>query len=100
METTTLRLDANEGRPCLPPEAVAELLSPELLRRYPESRPLEEALAAKMGLPPERLLATAGADDAIDRCIRAFGRSGATVLSTVPAFEEYAAAAERSSSAA
>jgi histidinol-phosphate aminotransferase len=96
MPNTTLRLNANEGRPCLPPEAAAALLSPELLRRYPESKPLEAALAAKMGLAPERVLATAGADDAIDRAVRAFGRSGATVVSTAPAFEEYAAAAQRS----
>lgn len=92
---TTLRLNANEGRPCLPSEAIAALVDPEVLRRYPESKPLEEALAAKMGLAPERVIATAGADDAIDRAIRAFGRGGATVLSTAPAFEEYAAAAER-----
>ncbi len=95
METPTLRLNANEGRPCLPPESIAALVGAEVLRRYPESRPLEEALAAKMGLPPERVIATAGADDAIDRAVRAFGRGGATVLSTAPAFEEYAAAAER-----
>jgi histidinol-phosphate aminotransferase len=91
-----LKLNANEGRPCLPPGAAAALITPELLRRYPDSKPLEAALAARMGLPPDRVIATAGADDAIDRAIRAFGRSGATVVSTAPAFEEYAAAAERS----
>ena len=53
-------------------------------------------MAARMGLPPERVIATAGADDAIDRAIRSFGNSGALVLSTAPAFEEYAAAAARS----
>ena len=99
METTTLRLDANEGRPCLPPAALAALLDSETLRRYPDSSALEAALAAGMGLPPERVIATAGADDAIDRAIRSFGRSGAAVLSTAPAFEEYAAAAVRSGAA-
>jgi histidinol-phosphate aminotransferase len=96
METTLLRLDANEGRPCLPPAALAALIGSEILRRYPDSKPLEAALAARMGLPPERVIATAGADDAIDRAIRSFGGSGACVLSTAPAFEEYAAAAKRS----
>ncbi len=91
-----LRLDANEGRPCLPPQEIAALVDSEVLRRYPESASLEAALAARMGLPPERVIATAGADDAIDRAIRSYGRSGAIVLSTAPAFEEYAAAAARS----
>jgi histidinol-phosphate aminotransferase len=97
----TLRLDANEGRPCLPPEALAALIDSELLRRYPDSGPLEAALAAGMGLSPDRVIATAGADDAIDRAIRAVGAAGGggspgLVLSTAPAFEEYAAAAARS----
>jgi histidinol-phosphate aminotransferase len=98
MEKTELRLDANEGRPCLPPERLAALVDSETLRRYPDSKPLEAALSARLGLPPERVIATAGADDAIDRAIRSFGRAGATVLSTAPAFGEYAAAAARSGS--
>jgi histidinol-phosphate aminotransferase len=99
MEATTLRLDANEGRPCLPPEALAALIGPELLRRYPDASELESALAARLGLENDQVIATAGADDAIDRAIRSFGRSGALVLSTAPAFEEYAAAAARSGAA-
>ena len=96
MTATALRLNANEGRPCLPPQVFADLIDSEVLRRYPDSAPLEAALAARMGLPSDRVIATAGADDAIDRAIRSFGRSGATVISTAPAFEEYAAAAARS----
>jgi histidinol-phosphate aminotransferase len=98
MSKAELRLDANEGRPCLPPEALAALIDSETLRRYPDSRPLEAAIAARLGLEPARVVATAGADDAIDRAIRSFGRAGAAVLSTAPAFEEYAAAAARSGS--
>jgi histidinol-phosphate aminotransferase len=98
MGSMTLRLNANEGRPCLPLESLAALVDSETLRRYPDSGPLEEALAARLGLPGDRVLATAGSDDAIDRAIRIFGRGGATLLSTAPAFEEYAAAAERSGS--
>jgi histidinol-phosphate aminotransferase len=96
MTKTILRLDANEGKPCLPTSALASLLDEEVLRRYPDTAPLESALAERMNIPAERVIATAGADDAIDRAIRSFGRSGATVLSTAPAFEEYAAAAARS----
>jgi histidinol-phosphate aminotransferase len=98
-ERTILRLDANEGRPCLSPESFASLIDREALRRYPDSRALEVALAAGMGLEPDRVVATAGADDAIDRAIRSFGLGGKTVLSTAPAFEEYSAAAARSGAA-
>jgi len=95
MANTILRLNANEGRPCLPPAAIAAIIDSETLRRYPDSKGLEALIAERRGLPPERILATAGADDAIDRAIRSFGAAGATVLSTAPAFEEYAAAAAR-----
>jgi histidinol-phosphate aminotransferase len=106
MTKLALRLDANEGRPCLPASSIAALLESELLRRYPETGKLEAALAARLGLEPAQLISTAGADDAIDRAIRTFGRSGTPapsggggVLSTAPAFEEYAAAAARSGAA-
>lgn len=98
MANEMLRLNANEGRPCLTPEAIARLIDSETLRRYPESKSLEALIAEHKGLAPERVLATAGADDSIDRAIRSFGAEGATVLSTAPAFEEYAAAAARSGS--
>jgi histidinol-phosphate aminotransferase len=99
METKILRLNANEGRPCIGSAAIAALIDPEVLRRYPDAAPLEAAIAGRMGLPPERVIATAGADDAIDRAIRSFGASGRAVLSTAPAFEEYYAAALRSGAA-
>lgn len=96
MKDTMLRLDANEGRCALPPEILAGLLEPELARRYPDPRPLEEAIAERLGIEPGRVAATAGADDAIDRAIRALCGKGGLVLSTEPGFEEYAAAAARS----
>jgi histidinol-phosphate aminotransferase len=95
MANAMLRLNANEGRPCLPPATIAGLIDSETLRRYPEAKSLETLIAERRGLAPEMVLATAGADDAIDRAIRSFGAAGATVLSTAPAFEEYAAAAAR-----
>jgi histidinol-phosphate aminotransferase len=98
MANPILRLNANEGRPCLPASAIASLIDAETLRRYPDSKGLEASIAERRGLPPDRVLATAGADDAIDRAIRSFGAAGATVLSTAPAFEEYAAAAARTRS--
>src|SRR5205814_204921 len=68
-----LRLDSNEG--VLPPQELLGALAgadPELLRRYPEVSELEAALAARLAVAPERVIVTAGADEAIDRACRAF----------------------------
>ena len=68
-----LDLAMNEGRP--PPRECFDLLrrlGPEMLRDYGDPKPLEEAYAAHLGVGPEQVLATTGADDAIDRVCRAF----------------------------
>jgi len=96
MRETILKLDANEGRPLVGAMAVAALLTDETLRRYPDARPLEQAIARRMGVDAARVLATAGADDAIDRAVRALAGPGGTVVSAEPSFVEYAAAAARS----
>src|SRR5437660_36128 len=57
-----LRLDSNEG--VLPsPALLGDFANadPELLRRYPDVSALEAALAARVGVAPERLTRTAGA---------------------------------------
>jgi histidinol-phosphate aminotransferase len=85
-----LRLDSNEG--LLPPQALlAELASadPELLRRYPEVSALETALVARLGVPPERVIVTAGADEAIDRACRAFLEPGRTMIHADPCFDMF-----------
>ena len=92
-----LRLDANEGRCLLSEKDLREILSPEVARRYPVRGLLEEPLAARLGLPPECVLATAGADDAIDRAVRTLAGPGGLVMSTHPGFVEFLAAAQRSS---
>ncbi len=92
-----LRLDANEGRCLLSERDLREILSPEIARRYPERGLLEKPLAARLGLPPECVLATAGADDAIDRAVRTLAGPGGLVMSTHPGFVEFLAAAQRSS---
>jgi histidinol-phosphate aminotransferase len=98
MEITNkvLRLDANEGRCLLDKEQLSFLLSPEIARRYPDSRPLEAELARQLGLEQASVIATAGADDAIDRAIRSIAGSGGTVVSTTPGFVEFLEAALRS----
>jgi histidinol-phosphate aminotransferase len=84
-----LPLDANEG----PPPALDLMVDalraagPELLRRYPDATALEAALAQRSGVEPARVLVTAGADEAIDRCCRAFLSAGATMLVPDPSFE-------------
>lgn len=83
-----LRLDRNEG--LLPsPAALAELAQadPELLRRYPDVAELTARLAARWSVPPERVIVTAGADEAIDRACRAFLGSSRTLLLPEPSFE-------------
>ena len=93
-----LRLDRNEG--LLPsPGVLAELAQadPELLRRYPDVSALTALLAARSGVGPERVIITAGADEAIDRICRAFLAPGRSLLLPDPSFEmldQYAALAD------
>jgi len=82
-----LHLDGNEGRP--PPAAVLAALEehdPELLCRYPNAARLEELLAARLQVPADRLLVTAGADDAFDRICRALVCSGRKMIVPEPTF--------------
>jgi histidinol-phosphate aminotransferase len=85
-----LRLDSNEG--VLPSRGLLGDLAnadPELLRRYPDVLALEAALATRLGVAPERLVVTAGADEAIDRACRAFLEPGRTILLADPSFDMF-----------
>lgn len=87
---TLLRLDVNEGP--LPPRSLLAALAsadPDLLRRYPEVGALEAALAARLGVPLERVVVTAGADEAIDRACRAFLEPGRVLLVPEPCFDMF-----------
>jgi histidinol-phosphate aminotransferase len=83
-----LRLNSNEG-PRAPEALLTDLalLDPELLRRYPETAALESALAARLGVSPNRVIVTAGADEALDRIYRAFAGPDRPVLLPEPTFE-------------
>lgn len=96
MTMPTLRLDANEGRCLLSQEDLRAILSPEIARRYPSRSSFEVQLAEKLGVEPACMLATAGADDAIDRAARVLAGPGGLVMSTSPGFVEFMAAARRS----
>ncbi|MFT7582274.1 MAG: histidinol-phosphate aminotransferase [Myxococcota bacterium] len=82
-----LLLHGNEGVPADPRiwEAL-DTTSTELLRRYPNVRPLQVHLADQLGVDPTRLVVTAGGDDALDRAFRAFLWPGREVVLPVPTF--------------
>ncbi len=67
-------------------DAMASLRADDLAR-YPDTTPLVDALAAYWSLPAQRILVTAGVDDAIDRLSRAILSDGATFLLPTPTFE-------------
>lgn len=84
-----LKLDANEG-PVPPVDLLLDRLrrtAPELIRRYPDASDLESVLAERFGVDPEQVLVTAGADEALDRCCRAFLSPERLMLLPMPAFE-------------
>jgi histidinol-phosphate aminotransferase len=83
-----LRLDSNEGP--APPRALLDDLAaqePELLRRYPDAGALEAALADRVGVDRERVIVTAGADEALDRICRAYAGPDRPVLLPEPTFD-------------
>ena len=87
-EPGVLKLDGNEGNP--PPRKLLEDLAAvdlSLVRDYPDARPLESEIAESLGLDPERVVVTAGADEALDRVFRAYLAPGRRLLLPVPAFE-------------
>ncbi len=83
-----LKLDGNEGNP--PPRALLEDLAGADLSRvrdYPDARPLESAIATRLEVDPARVIVTAGADDALDRVVRAYLAPGWRLVLPVPAYE-------------
>lgn len=85
----TLRLDNNEA-----PQEVAELAAlaiaqttAEEVRRYPVPAPLEAQIAGMWGVDAERVVVTAGADDALARVLLAMLDRERVLVSVVPTFE-------------
>lgn len=80
-----LDLSRNEGRPgpLRLSEAAAgmETASP----RYPDTSELRQILADRVGVAVERVLVTAGGDDALMRCFMSL--AGAKAVTTTPTFE-------------
>lgn len=85
---SVLRLNSNEG-PRASQALLTELaaLDPELLRRYPDATAVERALAARVGMSPDRVIVTAGADEALDRIYRTYAGPDRPVLLPEPTFD-------------
>lgn len=58
-----------------------------LVRGYPDARALTAHIAALHGVAPERVLVTAGADDALDRACSAYLAPGRSIVLPWPSFE-------------
>lgn len=90
-EGVVLRLDANEGTP-VEIETVLRALRDgggDVLRRYSDKRPLEATLARRFSVQPSQVFVSAGADDVIDRCCRAFLAPNRSLLIAEPGFEMF-----------
>jgi len=83
-----LKLDSNESAAALPPfdPSVEE---PGTLRpnRYMRTSALEELIATRLGVEPANVLVTAGADDGLERALRAVCGPGKEGILTTPTFE-------------
>lgn len=82
-----LELAGNEGS--VPPKAVTDAigaLEGEDLRRYPDLSPLRNAIAERHEVDADRVLVTAGGDQAIDLLARAFLNGDRTLLTHEPSF--------------
>ncbi len=85
-----LFLDGNEG--AVPPASLLADLAgrgPDLMRRYPDARALEALLAGRLGVSPEQVIVTAGADDALDRACRMALGPGREMILPIPTFEMF-----------
>lgn len=84
-----LHLDGIGGLP-LPADLFARLANadPEaLVRQYPSADGVRDRLARRIGLPAERVIVTAGGDDALDRLCRGYLAPGRSIVVPEPTFE-------------
>ncbi len=84
-----LLLDGIGGLPS-PPDIFSRLADADpdtLVRAYPDARALTARLAAELGVSVDRVIVTAGGDDALDRACRAYLTPGRSIVLPVPTFE-------------
>ena len=82
-----LWLDANEGAPILSDAEIGAAAARACVRRYPDTSALERDIAVRLGVSPERVVVTAGGDEAIDRVCRGFVGAGDEAVMATPTFE-------------
>ncbi|MFI4915028.1 MAG: pyridoxal phosphate-dependent aminotransferase [Phycisphaerales bacterium JB060] len=83
-----LLLNANEGpaAPCAWLERLRSIKT-EALQRYPKAGALESIIARSLGINADRVVVTAGGDDAIDRVSRLTLEPGRSLVVHTPTFE-------------
>lgn len=81
-----LDLRGNEGGEP-DPALLRAVTGADVLRRYPDASALEARLAARLGVDPSWVIATAGGDDALDRACRVAAEPSRRVLLPAPGFE-------------
>ncbi|MBQ4164998.1 MAG: histidinol-phosphate aminotransferase family protein [Oscillospiraceae bacterium] len=87
-----LRLDMNENPQGLPVdfvERVKELITPQLIARYPEKDRLANMLAEHNDVSADNISITCGSDEAMRLIFQCFGESGKELLTVTPTFEMY-----------
>jgi histidinol-phosphate aminotransferase len=88
---TELRLDMNESTTGCSPRVLAKLNSMDArtLAQYPRREAGEKLVADFLGVSPQQLLLTNGADEAIDLLCRAYLESQDEIVIVVPTFGMY-----------
>jgi histidinol-phosphate aminotransferase len=67
----TLSLSRNESQPAIDNlSRQLQILSPEFIGRYPDHLALQNLIGQSLGIDAERIVVSAGGDDAIDRILR------------------------------
>jgi len=79
-----LVLDFNES--LASPAALERAVHGVPVNRYPDKRPLEEAVAQKLCVDPDCVVVTNGADDALERTVRAVAGPGRRAVLTTPTY--------------
>lgn len=85
-------MDRNERTVDFPPEVMEQirrLITPFVLRAYPEPEALYERLAAWLNLPREMLLITMGADGGVKAVFDVFVEPGDEVVTVAPSYGMY-----------
>src|SRR5262245_28234998 len=89
--TIDLRLDMNENTTGCSPRVLEKIRSMDArtLALYPRREPGEKLVANFLGVAPEELFLTNGADEGIDLLCRAYLNPGSEIIVVTPAFAMY-----------